>query len=77
MYLKVQGIQKISKGPGYWGGGNKQTHTHTHINSMTRPGLRAKPSENGTDYCGNILALSWPGFQIYIDGQGREDLPYQ
>ena len=27
-----------------------------------------------TDYC---LTLSWPGFQNYIDGQGRADLPFQ
>ena len=47
MYLKVQGIQKVPKGPGFWGGTNKQTHkqTNTHINTMTRPGLRDRLSE--------------------------------
>ena len=47
-YLKVQGIKKVPKGPGFLGrGAGKQTDRHTHINTKIRPGLGAGPSENG------------------------------
>ena len=51
-YLKVQGIQEVSKDPGFAGGWgtdkhrHTHRHTHRHINTMTRPGLGAGPSEN-------------------------------